>query len=111
MDMNECNNQQDPAADTTIRIRVEPELASLVPKFLDNRHKDVMSIRRALSNNDFESLAILGHSMKGCGGGYGFHEVTLIGAAIEEASKHRDAVTIENQANALSLYLSRLEIV
>ncbi len=49
--------------------------------------------------------------MKGSGGGYGFDGITEIGGEIETAAKRRDPVAIRIQADALSRYLARVEIV
>ncbi len=94
-----------------IRIRVDPELASLIPGFLENRRKDVSSLLEAVKRGDFETARILGHSMKGSGGGYGFDGITDIGGEIEEAAKHSDPVAIHTHVEALSLYLARVEVV
>ncbi len=37
----------------SIRIRVDPEIASLVPGFLNNRRQDVVSIHEAVNQGDF----------------------------------------------------------
>ena len=94
-----------------IRIRVDPELASLIPGFLDNRRKDVALLLDALTRGDFETARVVGHSMKGSGGGYGFDGITDIGGAIEVAAKQHDPVAIRTQIDALSRYLARVEIV
>jgi hypothetical protein len=94
-----------------IRIRVDPDLACLIPGFLENRRQDVKSLLDALHRGDFETARILGHSMKGSGGGYGFNGITDIGGEIEAAAKHGDAMAIRTCVNALSLYLARVEIV
>ena len=94
-----------------IRIRVDPELAALIPGFLENRRQDVKSLLDAVHRGDFETARILGHSMKGSGGGYGFDGITDIGGEIEVSAKHRDAVGIQTHIDALSLYLARVEVV
>ena len=94
-----------------IRIRVDPELASLIPGFLENRRKDVKSLLDAIDRGDFETARILGHSMKGSGGGYGFDGITDIGGEIEVAAKRSDPVAIRTHVDALSLYLARVEVV
>lgn len=97
--------------ETPIPIRVDPEIAALIPGFLANRHKDVESLIDAVNQGDFETARILGHSMKGSGGGYGFDEITDIGAEIEMAARRNDPVAIRSQVKALSRYLARVEIV
>lgn len=98
-------------ADIPIRIRVDPELASLIPGFLENRRKDVTSLLEAVNRGDFETARILGHSMKGSGGGYGFNGITDIGGEIEVAATQGDPVAIRTHVDALSLYLARVEVV
>lgn len=94
-----------------IRIRIDPELASLIPGFLQNRRQDVSSLLEAVQRGDFETARILGHSMKGSGGGYGFDAITEIGGHIEVAAKRSDAVDIRTHVEALLLYLDRVEVV
>ena len=97
--------------DAPIPIRVDPEIAALIPGFLANRHKDVVLLLDAVNQGDFETARILGHSMKGSGGGYGFDGITDIGAQIETAAKQHDAVAIRSQVNALSRYLARVQVM
>ncbi len=97
--------------DAPIPIRVDPEIAGLIPGFLANRHKDIASLLDAVNQGDFETARILGHSMKGSGGGYGFDGITDIGAEIETAARQNDPDAIRSQVNALSRYLARVKIV
>lgn len=97
--------------DAAIPIRVDPEIATLIPGFLANRHKDITLLLDAVNRGDFETARILGHSMKGSGGGYGFDGITDIGAEIETAARHNDPDAIRSQVNALSRYLARVQIV
>jgi hypothetical protein len=94
-----------------IRVRVDPELASLIPGFLDNRRHDVVLLLEALNRADFETARILGHSMKGSGGGYGFDGITDIGRDIEVAATQSDPIAIRTHVDALALYLARVELV
>ncbi|MDH3257475.1 MAG: hypothetical protein OEM27_07640, partial [Nitrospinota bacterium] len=56
-----------------IRVRIDRDLQDLIPEYLKNRGKDLLAYRQALEEGDFDSIAVLGHSMKGSGGGYGFN--------------------------------------
>jgi hypothetical protein len=77
------------------------KLASLIPRFLENRHHDVTSLLEAVNWDDFETARILGHSMKkGSGGGYGFDGITAIGSEIERAAKHSDPVALRIHIDA-----------
>ena len=65
-----------------IEVRIDPDLKDLIPGFLDNRAVDVAKMRDLLQRQDFAQIHLIGHSMKGAGGGYGFDRITEIGAAI-----------------------------
>ena len=100
----------DDRAEKTI-IRVDPDIAELIPGFLENRRKDIAAMLDAVQRGDFETVRILGHSMKGAGGGYGFDAITELGAALEQAAKQRNAVEIRNRVHELSCYLDRVEVI
>ncbi|MGE0385616.1 MAG: Hpt domain-containing protein [Gammaproteobacteria bacterium] len=95
----------------SIIVHVDPDLADLVPGFLDNRRADVVRMGTALDRSDFDPIRIAGHSMKGSGGGYGFDEITAIGARIERAALARDAAAVRAEIDALAEYLARVEVV
>lgn len=94
-----------------ISVRVDPDLADLIPGFLKNRERDVQAIREAVGRGDFETVRIAGHSMKGAGGGYGFDAITDRGAEIERAAIARDAGAVLAGIAALQEYLQRVEVV
>ena len=94
-----------------IRIRVDADLQELIPGYLVNREKDLLMYQQALEKDDFDSIALLGHSMKGSGGGYGFNDLSQIGRAIEKAAKSRDKESVRKSIIDLTVYLKKLEIV
>jgi len=91
-------------------ISIDKDLEDLIPGYLENRRRDIASIEEALRKNDFETIRILGHSMKGSGGGYGFAAITEIGKKIEEAAKNMDKKVIMEQVGELSTYLHNIKI-
>ncbi len=92
-------------------VRLDPDLKPLIPRFLENRRKDLTAIYAALQREDFEEIRLLGHRMRGDGGGYGFDTVSEIGAALEHASAHRNAKEVRRHADALLAFLNRVEVV
>ena len=102
---------RDGSKDGKILVRADPDLADLIPGFLNNRRKDIATMQDALARGDFETVRSLGHSMKGAGGGYGFDAITEIGAALEQAAKRADAEASRKWAGELSRYLDRVEVV
>jgi HPt (histidine-containing phosphotransfer) domain-containing protein len=94
-----------------IIVRVDPDLEDLVPRFLQNRENDIQLILDALSRNDYETVRILAHSMKGAGSGYGFEGITKIGGALEQAAKNQNSQEVRRRVSELSNYLKRLVVV
>jgi len=92
------------------KVRIDKDLEDLIPGYLENRQKDIKSILSSLEKEDYESIRILGHSMKGSGGGYGFDSITGIGKSIEEAAKNKNISEIKKQVEELSYYIAGIEI-
>jgi HPt (histidine-containing phosphotransfer) domain-containing protein len=92
-------------------VRANPRLADLIPAFLQNRNQDVIAMRDALDRSDFETVANLGHGMKGAGGSWGFEAITEIGAALEQAAGSGDHAASRKWVSELSSYLDRVEVV
>ena len=51
------------------------------------------------------------HGIKGAGGTYGFDDLSVVGARLEEAAKRSDADAIRQGLHVLSSYLERLQVV
>ncbi|MGQ0812790.1 MAG: Hpt domain-containing protein [Nitrospiraceae bacterium] len=96
---------------TKIVVHIDPDLQDIVPGFLENRRRDVQSMNNAISQKDFDAIRVIGHRMKGDGGGYGFDAISEIGAALEQASARRDMPAITRNLNALADYLQCVEVV
>ncbi len=94
-----------------IVVQVDPEIEDIVPIFLQNRRDDIESLSSALEAGDFETIRILGHSMKGSGGGYGFDGITDIGQYLEQAGKEQNSEMVRQQVERLTDYLERVEVV
>jgi len=80
-------------------------LASRRPAFLENRRNDLQKINDALAVSDFTAIQKIGHNSKGTGKGYGFPEISELGAAIEQAAKDHSAEGIERCIAQLSAYI------
>lgn len=97
--------------DEKIIVQVDPDLEDLIPGFLENRKADVEKLRDEHSNNEFNNITSIGHSIKGVGGGYGFDRMSELGACIEQAGKDNNAEAIEEYIIQLDDYLKRVEVV
>jgi len=49
--------------------------------------------------------------MKGDGGGYGFQEISQIGAALEQAATRQDWKVIVEKTEALTAFLAQVDVV
>ena len=94
-----------------IVVHVDIDLEDLIPGFLENRQKDVQSLESALKEKDFEKLRSVGHNLKGVGGGYGFPDMSMMGAEIEEGAKENNMEKVSENVQKLSHYLSNIEII
>jgi HPt (histidine-containing phosphotransfer) domain-containing protein len=94
----------------SIIVKVDAELEDLIPGFMKRRREDVVALRSSLAAGDLEKIRIAGHSMKGTGGGYGFDEISVLGAALENAAVQGEAGRIPEIIDRLENYLDRVEI-
>lgn len=93
-----------------ILIEVDVDLEDLIPGFMENRAEDISKLDKYISCKDFESIRILGHSMKGFGAGYGFNEISVIGAKLEHAAKLQDIKQITTETKNFKDYIDNIEI-
>jgi HPt (histidine-containing phosphotransfer) domain-containing protein len=94
-----------------ITVYINPDLEEIVPQFLENRRNDAAALTTAIQGNDLKTVRLLGHRMKGDGGGYGFHEISRIGEILEQAALREDREVIKQQAAALAHFLAKVEVV
>ncbi|MCX5782710.1 MAG: Hpt domain-containing protein [Elusimicrobia bacterium] len=93
-----------------IIIKINKELQELIPKFLQNRKKDIENLQDALNKNDFEAIRIMGHTLQGVGGGYGFYQITALGEKISKAAKTKDIKSIENLISEFIDFMNNIRV-
>ncbi len=89
-----------------IAVQIDPDLEDLIPGFLQNRRNDIDAVSAALAAGELDKIRVIGHSMKGAGGGYGFDAITDIGASMEEAALAEDPDAIKGCVGQLEDYLA-----
>ncbi|MEQ1792567.1 MAG: Hpt domain-containing protein [Nitrospira sp.] len=99
------------SSDESMIVHVESDFEGLLPKFMTNRKKEVVAMREALAQQDFETVRKIAHGMKGAGGSYGFDRVTTMAATIEQAAKVGSAAPIDTELARLAIYLERVQVV
>ena len=97
-------------SDDKIMVTVDADLEDLIPGFLENRARELETLRAALRDGNFQSLQSIGHSMKGVGGGYGFDGITDIGRDLENTAKLQDLEGISALIEKYADYLERIEV-
>jgi hypothetical protein len=96
--------------DSVVRIKIEKELSGLVPRFLANCERDAGILVNAIAQSDLDTARKIGHSLKGVGGGYGFDDITRLGAAIESAAKAGDAKAALAAAHEFRDFLKAVQV-
>jgi CheY-like chemotaxis protein len=92
-------------------VRIDdPEIAPLVPEFLENRRAEITWYREALQARDFARIQSSAHKMKGTGRGYGFSAISRIGAELELAAHQQDEARMAQLIDELEQYLARVTI-
>jgi HPt (histidine-containing phosphotransfer) domain-containing protein len=92
------------------RVMVAKDLASLVPQFLSNRLRELGSLESALQRADFAVLRRIAHGMKGLGGSYGFHRISVLGKKIEQAAMAGKTDELLAQIAQYGEYLAKVRV-
>lgn len=90
-----------------IIVEVDAELQDMVIPFLERTKNYVQQIL----NGDFAKAVVLGHQLKGAGGGYGLDRISELGALIEKAGKDNDSLAIKKHGEALQHFLNNLQLI
>ncbi|MDP2158699.1 MAG: response regulator, partial [Nitrospirota bacterium] len=104
-----CGQVEAPGKNNVVEI--DPDIAELVPRFLRNRKKDTAQISELLAEGNFGDIRVLGHSMAGSAGGYGFPEIGKMGKAIETAALGSQTEDIKKANSMLREYLETVIVV
>ncbi len=108
--MSPSEHSPDPEAAEPIRVTVPDYVYPLIPSFLSNRRHDIATIRDALARQDYGTIRLLGHRMKGDGGSYGLDRISEIGAALEQAAVVPDVQGMHRSLEDLADFVARLKV-
>jgi diguanylate cyclase (GGDEF)-like protein len=75
--------------ETKRTVRAPSDLEELIPSFLENTMEEVRDLEEALDGRDYESIRLLGHSIKGSSLSFGFEEMGRLGRSLENAAVER----------------------
>ncbi|MEI6666746.1 MAG: ATP-binding protein [Acidobacteriota bacterium] len=100
----------DPRVDESI-VKVDPELAQLVPEFFEYCKAEQARIQAAVEAGNWALAARLGHGMKGAGPSLGFDEVGRRGQEIEAAAKAQSAEGVRRELTRLAEHLATVRVL
>ena len=86
---------------------IDEEITRRRPLFLDHRRQDLKRMQEAIEQGDFEAIRIIGHRIKGLAGSYGFHDIGLSGAQLEQAAKDQDIAAMRRTIDCLTGLLAQ----
>ena len=94
-----------------IKVEVDADLQDLIPQFLENRKKDLETLRGLVEKKDIEGLAALAHKIKGAAAGYGFAALSHYAAQIEVAAKKNDFTPIPQLVSEMKGHFENVEVL
>ena len=89
-------------------IGVSESLAALVPQVLDSIATEITTIKKALYENDQETVAKTSHAVKGLAGFYGLDRLPGLLEHLEDSVKKREFRTAYALADALGSHVNEL---
>ncbi len=104
----ETNNQGFP---TTWVVRPDPDLADLIPSFLQNRRNELSELEGAVARGDFEFIRRMAHTWKGICRPYGFIHLETISRGLESAGTTESSPEISGLLSEIHNYLDNVRVV
>lgn len=93
------------------RLAPDPDLAGILPAYLDLRRREGARLLTAAAQGDLETARLLGHRMKGTGSSYGLPEITRLGRDIEDAALAGETARVLALAQEAAAFVDGLEVV
>lgn len=88
----------------------DADVLALLPRYLTRRSEDMVALRDALERQDFDTIAQLGHQMRGSGKAYGLGMISDLGFGLEQSALVKDAPRVADQVEELGRVLKRIVI-
>lgn len=70
-------------------------------KYLERRKSEVQGLKEAVRTKNYDSLAAVGHRLKGNGETFGFPKISEVGIHLEEAVEQKDLGKLSHLINTL----------
>ena len=73
---------------------IPPELADVIPGYLQRREQDIQDLKVAIEAKDFIKIEKVAHKLKGNGASFGFDKLTEIGMDMMSLSHQQNSFEI-----------------
>ena len=83
-----------PTSADTVDSTLDEEIREMMPGYLENRGKDLVSLTSASASGDLQQCAALLHRIKGTAASYGFKELGQLAELGEKHAKAGDAASL-----------------
>lgn len=93
-----------------IVVKIDADLQEIIPTFLENRHKDLITFEKAMETQDLPAIEAVAHKLAGNAGSYGLPDLGEIGAALERACQKEDAMEVQKLLLDYRNYILNLDI-
>lgn len=80
---------------TQNEYKIPPELADIIPGYLERRSLDIQALKIFALNDDFNSIAKLGHKLKGNGSSFGFDRISELGSLLMRSCEIKNVEEIK----------------
>lgn len=88
----------------------DPDFAELIEFFVDAIPERREYLETEFSRGNLEQVRVTAHQLKGAGGGYGFDELSVLAADLEQACQSGNLAEISSSLNLLLAYLGRISV-
>lgn len=88
----------------------DPDFAELIEFFVDAIPERTELLRQSHQEQDADQMKTIAHQLKGAGGGYGFEELSVHAARLEQACKQNDIDSVGESLDILIGYMDRIAV-
>jgi HPt (histidine-containing phosphotransfer) domain-containing protein len=93
-----------------IHITADADLKEFLPRYLENRKRDLETLRRAAEKSDFRTVQVISHKIRGHAVSYGFDFLSGICGIMERAAGEKKLEIIVSLLNEYRDYIERVDL-
>ena len=86
-------------------VMVDADILDLIPPFLQACRDEIGRIQDLLAAGDFLEIKRIGHNLKGSGAGYGFAELSALGADLERQAGDEEQKAVRKTSQSIAEFL------